>query len=224
MAVLFSVVLAACGGGGGPGPTPQTQQGTASQYFTKTAVGSTWEWSGTVTSVQGLPIWFPTVINKTVTITASSGGVVTVLHDDPRQNWNGIAQAYSMQINQSGEWVVTGPSGTSILLPANFSVGTTWTLPAGTAATGPVVFKVAGFNVTRTVPAGTFADCLQLDWVQSDPINPAKTTASGSFYFSPTAGSLVDATMNATVSIFNGTTMGDVAVTADLKLQRYTAN
>lgn len=222
--IAVALVITACGGGGG-GATPTGGSGTAAQYFTKKAVGNTWEWTGTATSVQGLPIWFPTILSKTATITGASGGIVTIFLEDP--TYYGVASTYAMQINQGGEWTVTGPGGTSVLLPATFSVGTTWTLPAGTAAAGQVVFKVAGFNVTRTVPAGTFTDCLQLDWVQLAPVNPQPWDikgSSGSFYFSPTAGSLVDATMNATVTVFGGTTWADLAVTADLKLQRYTAN
>lgn len=147
--------------------------GTAAQYFNKNAVGNTWTWSQTET---GLP-------NSTITstITASAGGVVTFT--DP----SGNTAVTTDQINASGAWVSTDISGTMTMLPATFSVGTTWSMD------GTINAKVVAFNVTRTVPAGTFTDCLQVNWTGTYP-SGSGTTATVNFanYYSPTAGTFVD--------------------------------
>ncbi len=63
----------------------------------------------------------------------------------------------------------------SIYLPANPAVGQTWT-------SGGTTFKITSTNATITVPAGTFNDCIQVDF---DGIT------KGKWMFSPTAGNYV---------------------------------
>jgi len=63
---------------------------------------------------------------------------------------------------------------------------------------------VAAFDVTRTVPAGTFTDCLQFDYEQITISGGVTTTTNGSVYLSKTAGSGVDEV--ATSSSTDGTT------------------
>lgn len=62
-----------------------------------------------------------------------------------------------------------------IYLPANPAVGKTWTSDGTT-------FKITSTNATVTVPAGTFNDCIQVDF---DGIT------KGKWMFSPTAGNYV---------------------------------
>jgi hypothetical protein len=68
-------------------------------------------------------------------------------------------------------------------LPATFTVGTTWTPTPGWSAT------VVAFNVTRTVPAGTFSDCLKVTMTGTSSGYAVNET----IYYSILTGSIVEA-------------------------------
>ena len=100
----------------------------------------------------------------------------------------------------SGAWISTNIStGTQTVLPANFTVGTTWEVaPAftttdiggisGTAISG----KIIAMNVTRTGPAGTFTDCLKVITTSSITYQGVTGLITEEFYFSPTVGNMVE--------------------------------
>lgn len=201
--MLFSIAVAACGGGGGGSSTPaSTTSGTAAQYFTKKAVGNTWTSLETNTStITGQPT-STTTTTYARTITASTGGVVT--YSDA---YNGVTLTTSTtQIDATGALVSTLGTLQYADLPATFSVGTTWVKqPAGqTLNLSAVNATIAAFNVTRTVPAGTFTDCLQINYTYSSTGGGVTTTNNDTTYFSPTAGGAVETTGSS--SSTNGST------------------
>jgi hypothetical protein len=65
----------------------------------------------------------------------------------------------------------------SLYLPANPAVGKTWT-------SGGATFKITSTTGTVTVPAGTFNDCIQVDFEGAG-------IDKGTWMFSPSAGSYV---------------------------------
>ena len=171
--------------------------GTAAQYFfTKKAVGNSWTTvqSGIVTPTGAASFTYTSTY--TFSITASAGGTVTYsdvyTSGTPPVTTTNPGTSY---IDSSGAWVGTDNSGgtvtTTVVLPSTFSVGTTWVERPATATEGASYATVVAFNVTRTVPAGTFTDCLRVDSTQT---NPDGSTSSYSSYYSPTAGFFVDDT------------------------------
>lgn len=154
--------------------------GKAAQYFTRKEVGNTWSWLWKSEQTSTSPY------TNTTTITASAGGVVT-FYDTSSY---GSPQTRTDQIDASGEWTSstadsTGAINTTLVLPATFSVNTTY----ATSATGTQNATITAFNVTRTVPAGTFTDCLQINVVDTT------TAQQFTYYLSPTAGAVVETTL-----------------------------
>jgi hypothetical protein len=204
LVMLFSIAVAACGGGGGGSSTPaSTTSGTAAQYFTKKAVGNTWSMLTTETVseiVSGKLIATGVYVSTVKTNTASTSGVITV-SDKFTYPTSGFTSTDTgtAQIDATGAWVETGNTGTfggsflriATVLPATFSVGTTWATPADPTM-GQIAINqtVVAFNVTKTVPAGTFTDCLQINV----SIPSYGGAFSASYYLSPTAGTVVDST------------------------------
>ncbi len=150
---------------------------TAAQYFTKTSVGNAWSWLWTTTGQPSAQ----TYTNNT-TVIASAGGLVT--YSDTSSYASG-SLTRTDQIDGAGAWISTDSTGAiTTVLPAVFSVGTTYAPNATQSAT------IAAFNITRTVPAGTFDDCLQINVVDT-------TTAQDiTYYLSPTAGAAVEVTVS----------------------------
>jgi hypothetical protein len=136
--------------------------GTAAQYFTQKAVGNTWSYKETMTCTgQYCPPL--TTTTRVDTITASSGGVIT-----HQGSYDGYSHAYTEQIDVSGAWTgissdSTGTNWPFTVLPATFSEGTTWIHYPAQEYDSATTATIAAFNVTRTVPAGTFTDCLQIN-------------------------------------------------------------
>ncbi len=144
--------------------------GTAAQYFIKTAVGNTWSW-----------LW-TTGATSTRTIILPNNGVVTFYETSSY----GSPPTHTDQIDAAGAWISSfTDSNTGVIirlvLPAIFTVGTTY----ATSPMGVPNVKISAFNVTRTVPAGTFRDCLQID-------NEVSATENITFYLSPTVGAMVE--------------------------------
>ena len=165
--------------------TVASSSATAAQYFTRTAVGNTWSWLWTTT---GQPSTQP--YTSTTTVIASGSGLVT--YSDTSSYANG-SRTRTDQIDSTGTWISTDSSGViTTVLPAVFSIGTTYAPNGAQSAT------IAAFNVTRTVPAGTFDDCLQIEVIDT-------TTAQDiTYYLSPTAGTAVEVTVSS-----SGTTFAD---------------
>lgn len=225
--MLLSVIaLTACGGGGpGPTPTPTGDSGTASQYFTKTAVGNTWSHTETYTdTLAGLPPSTNTILHDR-TIVSSVGGVVTLSDIQTENGFTYPASYFTVQIDATGSLIETRGTGSSAvvqkILPATFSVGTTWVFLPGNPSLGysGINATITAFNVTRTVPAGTFTDCLQIDYTWSSSNGGTVGTGKRTSYISPTGGWLVDkAGSNSYTGTLNSTN------TYFSQLQRYTAN
>jgi hypothetical protein len=165
--------------------------GTAAQYFTKKALGNHWTYNN----------------GSTTNITSSVGGVVTT-----QSGSGGITNTNIMQLDATGALMgtstitmpaiagimaATTTTSTTMVLPATFSVGTTWVRsPASSTASSTssaTTATIAAFNVTRTVPAGTFTDCLQVD-----------TTSTTTSYYSPMAGTNIESIVTS-VSKYTGT-------------------
>lgn len=169
---------------GAVSPTPIAGgSGTAAQYFTKNAVGNTWTllYSGIGASN----------FTTTNTITASAGGVVTANTTSSA----GSILTSTRYIDTTGALVLyTGLQYFGMSLPATFSVGTTWIQMPATAVQGAMNATIAAFNVTRTVPAGTFTDCLQINIISTTTNGGGTTISNLTQYLSPSAGGLVEMT------------------------------
>lgn len=87
-----------------------------------------------------------------------------------------VTATYYFNYASNGDLMMGNPDNpASIYLPANPAVGKTWT-------SGGTTFNITSTTATVTVPAGTFNDCIQVDF---DGIT------KGKWMFSPSAGSYV---------------------------------
>jgi hypothetical protein len=123
-------------------------------------------------------------------------------------SWNTISAIFCDQIDTTTKaWVSISDHGiVTTELPETFSAGTSfiWQPDAGH---GTLNATVVAFNVTRTVLAGTFTDCLQVNVA-----NP-NTTDTLTYYLSPTTGTAVEVTLSSSgLSVFTD------------QLQSYTTN
>ena len=196
--LLLLAGLSGCGGGGGEGDgsTTDGEFGTAAQFFNKNAVGNTWTTLDTNTNTAPGQPTSTSVVTSVSTISSSAGGVVS-FYDTTTSTSPGVIYypyTYTVQLDGAGALVSTDQAGTSLVLPATFSVGTTWVIVPADPATGQgaVTVTVAAFGITRTVPAGTFTDCLQLNATGSDTSGGVTTTFNQTVYLSPTAGTVVE--------------------------------
>lgn len=176
--------------------------GTAAQYFSKKAVGNTWTWNW-----QSSNATTPDV--KVRTVTASTGSAVTTAYTyTAAGGTTPPPRAETLKLDAAtGAWVITSGTFSSVILPATFSVGTTWiSEPADpTAGTSAVTDTVKAFNVTRTVPAGTFTDCLQVDSTFSYTNGSVTTAYNSTRYYSPTVGLYVDGVNYGSNGVVTGT-------------------
>lgn len=209
-------------GGGGGGSNAAGGSGTATQYFSKRAVGNTWTYlEGFTTAITGQPT--STIANtKVKAFTSESAGVVQFTNTYI-SNGGSSTGFGTYQIDANGALVEINGSTTDVLLPANFSVGTTWDMSPANPAVGISAIKatVAAFNVTRTLPAGTFNDCLQVNLTFTVTIGAVIATAHESLYYSPTVGAIVEDIGTASASSNGSTT----SITFTSQLQAgYVAN
>jgi hypothetical protein len=211
----------------GTAPVATTGAGTAAQYFTKRAVGNSWSLMSTCISFTGAgaPGCLSGVISSS-SITASTGGVVTTVIPSSLMTITNTSS-----IDATGALIYTGtvvmpafngvPASTTTttgtVLPANFIVGTSWISAPATLTSTATTSTIRAFNVTRTVPAGTFTDCLQID--STVTINsPAGTTVSSTTrYVSPTAGSTVDSVLSTVFT--SATASGNYSINLGYQLQ-----
>ena len=192
LVMLASLIVVACGGGGGGSggnAGGSNTSGTATQYFTKNAVGNTWTGKMITTSTSAGSAVSTMTETRAITQTAFTGGVATFSITSTLDGAPQPASTGTVQVD-SGALVATSGVDTTLMLPATFSVGTTWiekpTDPAmGVGATNS---KIAAFNVTRTTPAGTFTDCLQVDWTSSSTQGGVIITKIGTYYISASTG------------------------------------
>jgi hypothetical protein len=158
--------------------------GTAAQYFSKRVVGNIWTWNGV-----SQPGSFATT--EVISITAATGNVITVSDNSTDGKGGANYLTRTVELDSAGAWV---DSLGTVILPATFSVGKTWVSTPGTPSTGvgEANSTIVAFNVTRTVPAGTFTDCLQVNSMQTVTTGSVVTTIYTTRYYSPTAGYFVD--------------------------------
>jgi hypothetical protein len=173
---------------------------TASQFFVKNAIGNKWTYSYTTNADGG------GTGTSSETVTAFSSGVVTKSQTVTPTGVSPINGGTSMDRLSSGAWISTNIStGTQTVLPANFTVGTTWevaptvttTITGGISQTA-ITGKIIAMNVTRTVPAGTFTDCLKVITTSSITYQGVTGLITEEFYFSPTAGNAVEVIQSTT--------------------------
>ncbi|MCR4297946.1 MAG: hypothetical protein NUV75_04210, partial [Gallionella sp.] len=200
--------------------------GTASQYFTQKAVGNTWSYlSSSTCTGAGCPPQAHAPTTYVSTITASVGGVVT-----HQKIYDGYTYTGTEQIDATGAWIWmdSDHGGTYTVLPATFSVGTTWvSFPAMPELIPGVVDSgetstIAAFNVTRTVPAGTFTDCLQINTTITTTVSLEGYSFTSVFtstvYYSPTVGNEVE---HIWTSASSGTDSTAMTFTGTDQLQSY---
>src|SRR3989338_5634061 len=183
-----------------------SNSGTAAQFFTQKAVGNTWSYKSTMTCTGSQYCSSPTTTTDVKTITASSGSVITF-----QSTSDGYSHTYTEQIDASGAWTgissdSTGTNWPFTVLPATFSVGTTWIHYPAQEYNSATTATIAAFNVTRTVPAGTFTDCLQINLTSTYTYSSAGYSSSSVYtetiYYSPTVGNEVESTWTS-VSTFS---------------------
>lgn len=181
--------------------TPGGISGTASQYFTKTAIGNTWTHSGEYSFTTGMSPGVPTKTNSTSKITNFLNGVVTFSGTSTDGTVPPKTSSYTstLQIDSNGALVSKDATNsiTTVMLPANFSVGTTWVERPATSSFGASNGKIIAFNVTRAVPGGTFPDCLQ---IESTQIDPNGFSSVNTFYISPSVGMTEVESIGTTIS------------------------
>lgn len=196
--------------------TGTTGSGTAAQYFTKNAVGNHWTFLSACTGPH-----CPAPTSVTSTITAFAGGVATI-----QATTSGISSTSTNQIDATGALISTSspftytvasmtftiPGTTAMVLPATFSVGTSWEIAPAISSVSATTSTIAAFNVARTVPGGTFTDCLQINTTSTTTTTIMKTTYTTTSYYSPTAGTTVE-TINMTLSEYTGTDAAMAAIT-----------
>lgn len=223
LSLLGFVVLTACGGGGNGGNDGAPGSGTASQYFPKTAIGNTWSYNQVYTS---------TLLGQTTTSTdidtikvLSFDGVVVTFSETMTLNGSTYPlNDFTVQIDATGSMIsstgIAPNVKTIVMLPASFSVGTTWVSQPGEPLVGrsDVKATITAFNVTRTVPAGTFTDCMQIDYTWS--LSGAGITGSGksTSYVSRSGALLVEEVASESFTIDSGS----FSSTFTSQLQRYT--
>jgi hypothetical protein len=178
-AALITAFASTSSGGASGGTT-----GTAAQYFSKRAVGNTWIWYGV-----SQPGSFATT--EIITITAATGSVSTITDSSTDGKGGANNSTRTLELDTAGAWV---DSFGTVILPATFSVGNSWvSVPAmPSTGIGATISTIVAFNVTRTVPAGTFTDCLQVNSTQTVTTGSILTTTYTTRYYSPTAGDFVD--------------------------------
>ena len=226
---LFSLlVLVSCGGGGGSSAPAATYK--ASAYFNKTAVGNTWTLTGTTRSTG--------VVNTSETIsdvnlnTAFANGVFT---QTDTTITNGVAAAPTTSttyIDTNGNLMSSTTTGVTTVLPATFSVGTTWQLAAATATSSVITGTIQGVGVLCSSPGGTFNDCIKVSASGSGSgtevlsgTNYNYTYASTIIeYYSPTVGNAVEQSLSSNLTFTSGI-VGNEIVTETESLQAgYIAN
>jgi hypothetical protein len=204
IAGLSTLVLAGCGGGGSsPNSTGAVLSGTASQYFVKTATGNHWTVIGSdVNTNSGVPV--TTNVSGTITNISFVGGVLTRSMATTTDGVpdSGSPYGYTLRIDPAtGNLTNTNSSTleTITLLPATFSVGTSWIYRAASGVNAATPATIAAMNVSRTVPAGTFNDCIQIN---IGPFLSAGVTLTGTEYFSPSAGTTIEQSLSGTATNF----------------------
>ena len=219
------LTLAGCGGGSSSGSVVSY---TAASYFTKTAVGNSWTLSGTAattSTVAGIPSSSATVSDYYQN-TAFANGAET---QTDTQTTNGVAAAPTTTTNfidLSGNYASTTNGVTEINLPASFSVGTSWTAAAAAAPDSAIIGKIAAVGVSRTVPGGTFTDCIQINLsgtTSGSGMSGGNTYSysgpiSATVYYSPSVGNIVETSTTSTIT-YTGAWTGTVATTDSKKLQ-----
>jgi hypothetical protein len=232
LSFLFTLLtLTGCGGGSSSGSLASY---AAAAYFTKTAVGNSWTLSGTsatTSTVAGIPSSSATVSDYYQN-TAFANGVET---QTDTTTTNGVAAAPTTTTNfidLSGNYASTTNGITEINLPASFSVGTSWTAAAAAAPDSAIIGKVAAVGVTRTVPGGTFTDCVQINFngtTSGSGMSGGNTYSysgplSATIYYSPTIGNIVEVSVSSTVTS-TGALTGTLTTTSSEQLQPgYVAN
>ena len=211
LGILVLLSVAGCGGGGG------SSAGGSTSNILKTAIGDHWTISGPNTNTTS-GVGVTDNISITTTNISYSGGVVTA---SSIVTTNGVA-ASSVSVTSSiepstGNFVLTnyfGASGKTILLPAAYAVGSSWTYLAASGVTSAIPATISAINVSRTVPAGTFNDCIKINL---GPYTSSSVTLNNILYFSPTAGQVVEASYSGVATNFTYSSL--------LKLQAgYVAN
>jgi uncharacterized protein YjdB len=169
-----------------PSGAPAAMAGSAFAYFSKRATANTWTW---LTTTDTSPItWTKTSTIKAYYPQFTPVGGTTISTDSASSSGVHIPTSWTVDQFEAGAWTTRMNNGVGVWqsafvnLPATFTVGTTWVPTPGWSAT------VVAFNVTRTVPAGTFTDCLQVTMAGTSGVYAVNET----IYYSILTGSIVE--------------------------------
>lgn len=165
-----NVTVEISGGGGGG-------SGTAAAYLTKKGVGSHWSYQQS----QVLNSGTPNLSTETITITASDAGGFDYSSTQGRTG--------RVEISASGALTDTSDGVTQTYLPATFDVGTQYVMTPASSGQAQINGTIAAFNQTKTVPGGTFTDCVRINYTK-DQGSGIMVTAT--IYWSATAGSMIE--------------------------------
>lgn len=190
--ILSVLTFAGCGGGGGSTNNPNGNASKTARDFFKSAVGNTWTLAGTTTnySASGVISSIDTH-SQTRIFTSIASGVVTGSDVVVSNGVSGAPTTFTRQIDSSGNLIELRSLGYQMtILPASYTLGTSWTFQAAMGTIGTRVATITALNVSRTVPAGTFTDCFQVD-IAPFAVD-ASTTGSDTYYFSPTIGAAIE--------------------------------
>lgn len=208
LSAIAVLMLAGCGGGasgaGVNGTSPVTKLSTAS--FLKSSLGNHWTWSGNSLSIYtdasgviSTVLVVPSAITTTVSSVANGAALMSsvgTVNGSPST----VLPAYRYIDATTGNLmnaVSSVGAVPSIILPATFGVGTTWTRSPATATESAVPATITATNVTRTVPAGTFNDCVQVTAGPSLMFN-GSAMVTVTHYLSPSVGHTVETSTSIT--------------------------
>jgi hypothetical protein len=186
-------MFAGCGGGGGTNNTSGNVSYTAQNFF-KSAVGNAWTLAGITTYYSASGVVSSTSSHSESRIqTSLLNGVVTGSDVIVTNGSPATPTTYTREIDSSGNLIeITSQGNQMTILPASYSLGTSWTFQAASGVRGARIATISALNVSRTVPAGTFTDCFKIDIAQF--VTGPSTTSSNTFYFSPSTGTAVETT------------------------------
>ena len=164
--------LPGCGGGGDSTTNSNLSNNNSGTTILKLASGNTWSYDVTNSN---LPYIGSNNGTKTRVMSAPSN-VITLTDTEQLAIGPQTVAVYTFTVANNGDVSMSDGTNSGMYLPASHGVNATWTFMGGTAT-------VSAINVSKTVPAGTFTDCIQVDTTDA--------TGTGSWYFSPTAGNYV---------------------------------
>lgn len=208
LSAMTILMLAGCGGGasgaGASGTGAVTRLSAAS--FLKATLGNHWTLSGTTLSVYfdasgAVSTISVTPYTGTTTVSSVANGAALMSSVGVVNGSPSTILPVTRYIDATTGNLMSAVSGVgavpTVILPATFTVGTTWTRSPATATESAVPATITATNVTRTVPAGTFNDCVRVTAGPSLMFN-GSAMVTVTQYLSPSVGYAVETSTSIT--------------------------